>query len=91
LPFGFLNFWQSASIISKQFLLSESIAQMHEMQQRMGLPTQANVNVEQMLMTLIYVMLVLSVILLVHLTLTFTLLRKHVTWFPAVNCCGLRF
>jgi len=77
MPFGVVNFMQSTTIITKPSLLNESIGQMMEMQQQMGFPVYQNANLSAMLMGLLYVMLVFSVILLVHITLSFLLLKKY--------------
>jgi hypothetical protein len=77
LPFAVMNFMQSFTIISKPSLVSEVVKQMLEMQQRMSIPPQPAASYEKMIMAILYVMLVFSLILLVHLMLSFSLVKKY--------------
>lgn len=76
-PFAIMNLLQSVTIIGKPSMLQEIIKQMTEMQQKAGFPTQPAGSYDAMLMGLLYVMLLFSVVLIVHIILTFTLLRKY--------------
>jgi hypothetical protein len=77
LPFAVLNFMQSLTVIRKPSLLDESIKQMVEMQQQIGLPVQEPGSYHDLMLKVIYIMAFLSVILLLHIMLTFSNLRKY--------------
>ncbi len=76
-PFAIMNLLQSVTIIGKPSLLQDIVKQMTEMQQKAGFPTQPAGTYDAMLMGLLYVMLLFSIALFVHIILTFTLLRKY--------------
>jgi hypothetical protein len=77
LPFAVLNFMQSFAVINNPELLSEGVKEMLEMQQRMGVPAQAAAPYNQILMASLYIMLVVAVVLLLHILLSFSLLKKY--------------
>ena len=77
LPFAIMNFMQSVTIIGKPLLLQEVIKQMTEMQQNAGFTTQPAGTYDTMLMGLLYVMLIFSLALIVHILWTFNLLKKY--------------
>lgn len=83
MPFGVINFMQSFTVISKPTLIAEVVKQMTEMQQRMNMPVTPGASYEKMLLTLMYVMLVFALMLLIHLTLSFALLKKYQSLFEA--------
>ncbi len=76
-PFAIMNMLQSVTIIGKPSMLQEIVKQMTEMQQRAGFPTQPAGAYDAMLMGLLYVMLLFSIALFVHIILTFSLLKKY--------------
>ena len=76
-PFAIMNLLQSVTIIGKPSLLQEIVKQMTEMQQKAGFPTQPAGTYDAMLMGLLYVMLLFSIALFVHIILTFALLKKY--------------
>jgi hypothetical protein len=77
LPFAIMNFMQGFMLIRKPALIDESIKQMLEMQQRMGVPAQPAGTYNSMMMTVLYIILFFSIVLLVHVMLTFSFLKKY--------------
>ena len=84
-PFAIMNLLQSVTIIGKPSLLQEIVKQMTEMQQKAGFPTQPAGSYDAMLMGLLYVMLLFSIALFVHILLTFALLRKYHSLFEPTH------
>ena len=81
LPFAIINFMQSVTIIGKPLLLQEVVKQMTEMQQNAGFPAQPAGSYDSMLMGLLYVMLIFALVLLLHILLSFSLLKKYSSLF----------
>jgi hypothetical protein len=77
LPFAILMFMNSFAVIKNPALLEDSLKQMAEMQKKMGVPVQAASTYTNSLLTVFYIMLFLSVVILVHIMLTFTFLKKY--------------
>lgn len=85
LPFAVMNFMQSVTIIGKPLLLQEVVKQMTEMQQNAGFPTQPAGSYDTMLIGLLYVMLIFSLVLLVHILMSFSLLKKYSSLFETTT------
>ncbi|MDB5192964.1 MAG: hypothetical protein JWQ96_2527 [Segetibacter sp.] len=77
LPFAILNLIQSVAILSKSAMISEIVNQMLEMQQQMGVPAQPAGSYDKMILTILIIMAVFSVVLFVHIILSFSFLKKH--------------
>ena len=76
MPFAILNFVQASMLIRNPALVAESINEAMEMQERMGVTPQPASAYGSMLMTLFYIMMAFSVVLMVHIILTFSFLKK---------------
>jgi hypothetical protein len=88
LPFGILEFMQSSTIIGKPELLADAVAQLVEMQQRMGLPAQSTAGFDKLLIAFVYIVLVFALVLLVHIMLTFSLVKKYQHFFAGSESQG---
>jgi hypothetical protein len=76
-PFAVLNFMQSVTLISNPELLQGSLDQMIAMQKSLGLQAQSPELLMRMMYGLSYVMIIFSIILLLHLLISFAQMKKQ--------------
>jgi hypothetical protein len=81
LPFGIMMFMSSFNVIKNPASLDDHLKQMSEMQQKMGMPVQNAALNASALQSVFYIMLFFSVVILVHIMLTFTFLKKYESLF----------